>query len=66
MLRVFFSLGFPKLSFPQYLFGRLEIKELYDKKKKRTWLIHVVESRTALREGRGFKLQIRQTLRVVK
>ena len=36
------------------------------KKKKRTWLIHVVESRTALREGRGFKLQIRQTLRVVK
>ena len=53
MLRVFFSLGFPKLSFAQYLFGRLEIKELYDKKKKRTWLIHVVESRTALREGQG-------------
>ena len=67
MLRVFFSLGFPKLSFAQYLFGRLEIKEIHDKKKKkRTWLIHVVESRTALREGRGFKLQIRQTLRVVK
>ena len=44
MLRVFFSLGFPKLSFAQYLFGRLEIKEIHDKKKKRTWLIHVVES----------------------
>ena len=34
MLRVFFSLGFPKLSFAQYLFGRLEIKEIYDKKKE--------------------------------